>query len=447
MDLRKIIKKHEAFLGTEFHVYFTPGRVNLIGEHIDYQGGTVFPISIDLGIYAFVSKREDFEFHFLSDNFSDFGVKVIKYKNVPLEKSDEGKKIKSEDSFSNSKNDEFSDMVKKKMDFRSDVYFNQFLDSEIDTNVDLNFNPSENWINFPKGIISYFLKIGIHFPKGLNILIYGDLPKAAGLSSSASLEVLISLVLKYEYHLNVDLIEIAKIAQFVENRYLGIKCGIMDQFTVAMSKKNCALYLNTSTLDYDYIPLNLGEYSLVVANTNRSRVLSDSKYNERIEECLSGLSVINKNIRKVDFISDIDSTEFLQNKHVFSNQIVSKRVEHIVYENERTKAAKEALIGNDLISFGNLMNRSHDSLRYLYEVSCFELDTLVKSFRKHGAIGSRMTGAGFGGCTVSLVKTEQINDIILKVKQDYFDKIGYHASFYSVKACDGARKIESEDIL
>ena len=432
MDLKTVVKKHKEFLGENIEIYFAPGRVNLIGEHIDYQGGRVFPIAINLGTYAFVSKRKDFEFHFISENFEEFGEKVVK-----INKKSGGLK-----------NDEKHKDVSKLFSSSNNRFeFEDILDDFVKNSHDLSFDEKDEWVNFPKGMISYFQERGFDFPHGLNILIYGNLPKASGLSSSASLEVLIGLVIKEAFSINTDLFNIALISQYVENRYIGVNCGIMDQFSVAMGKENHAIYLDTSSLEYDYVPLELGEYSLIIANTNKSRALADSKYNERTNECSIGLEIINKKLKKVDFITGITSTDFLLNKQIFSNQIISNRVEHIVFENERTKRAVSALQDLDMVLFGTLMNESHDSLQYLYEVSCHELDTLVKSFRKHGAIGSRMTGAGFGGCTISLVKTAEVDDIILKVKEDYFNEIGYHASFYPVKACDGAKKLESEDLL
>ncbi len=462
MNYLKIAKKHEAFLGTDFEVYFTPGRVNLIGEHIDYQGGKVFPIAIDLGTYAFVSKRDDFEFHFLSDNFLTFGEMQIGFKNFSKtingsnkrDEFDSNNKIlknrnilqnrnilKDREKLVNSyKNDNFVSKMQS-------IIFNRENNLGTMYNLDLNFKSEDQWVNFPKGMIDYFLKSGNSFPHGLNILIYGNLPKASGLSSSASLEVLIGLVLKHEFSIKTDLFEIALIAKYVENRYIGVNCGIMDQFAVAMGKENNAIYLDTSSLEYVYIPLNMGEYSFLITNTNKSRSLVDSIYNERVNECNNALSIINKNIKKIDFICDLSVDEFESNRHIFSDEISLKRVGHIVGENRRTLAAVDALKSGNMQYFGQLMNESHDSLQYLYEVSCLELDTLVDSFRKHGAIGSRMTGAGFGGCTISLVKTDQLDTIISKVKEDYFKIIGYHASFYAVKASDGAKKIESEELL
>jgi len=466
MNLKDIAKKHRAFLGSEFQLYFTPGRVNLIGEHIDYEGGRVFPIAINLGTYAFVSKRNDFEFHFLSENFLDFGTKVIKLpssknlsiiddhkyssdkdlklqKNTLIEdfgKSDDLSMHDSKIEYNWSKISDFSKLLKNSN-------FDRVYNSQSKDILDLKFDASDEWVNFPKGIIKYFFQAGVDFTFGLNILVYGNLPKSSGLSSSASLEVLIGTVLKNEYSIKTDLLQIAKISKYVENRYMNVSCGFMDQFAVALGRKDNALYLNTSTLEYDYIPINMGEYSFVITNTNKSRSLTDSKYNERVSECNIAKLIINKKIKKLDNLCELDFREFSTHKSIFVDQIIANRVEHIVTENERTKQAVLAFQAHDLSIFGDLMNKSHDSLRDLYEVSCLELDTLVNSFRKHGAIGSRMTGAGFGGCTISLVKTDQLEYIISNVSKDYKNIIGYDASFYPVKASDGAKKIESEDML
>jgi len=450
MDLKNIAKKHETFLGDDFRVYFTPGRVNLIGEHIDYQGGRVFPMAINLGTYAFVSKRQDSNFHFISHNFLEFGEKTIVIPKITeLENSNDiDDYTRSKISLENNRW-EISDKIRKNVQNpklqknrnyetpRVNVKYSDFL----------NYDQNDGWVNFPKGMIKYFLMNNVVFTSGLNILIYGDLPSSSGLSSSASLEVLIGFLLKEEFKIDTDLFEISKIAKFVENRYIGVNCGIMDQFSVAMGRVDHAIYLDTSTLKYDYIPLILGEYSLIITNTNKSRSLADSKYNERITECGLAVDTINKKIRKVVFITDLSPKEFIDNSFVFENKIVFNRAKHIVFENQRAKLAVQALKDNDLITFGDLMNKSHDSLRDLYEVSCVELDVLVDSFRKHGAIGSRMTGAGFGGCTITLVKSKDLSSIITKVNKDYLAKVGYEASFYSVKTSDGAKIIKGDDLV
>ena len=386
MELKQIIKDNQDFLCGNPTVYFSPGRVNLIGEHIDYLGGNVFPSAITLGTYAFVTKREDDEIHFLSVNFKEFGVKVASLKN-------------------------------------------------------LSYKESDNWTNYCKGMFDAFIKRGANVLKGMNILVYGTLPNSSGLSSSASLEVLIGEVIKNEYHFDIDMFDLVQVAQEVENKYIGVNCGIMDQFAVGMSKEDTAIFLNTNNLEYEYVPLVLGEYTLVIANTNKKRALADSKYNERRSECDQGLEVLQANGVKINQLCEMTTEVFRNKEKLIKNFTVRKRVEHAVYENYRTNTAVKALQDGNLIKMGQLMNQSHDSLRDLYEVSCKELDTLVDYFRQNGAIGARMTGAGFGGCTIALVATKDVDTVIKNVKEAYLDRVGYHADFYPVKTSDGTKKI------
>ena len=391
MTINEIINENSDFLNGKPRIYFSPGRVNLIGEHIDFLGGNVFPTAINLGTYALVTTRNDQEFHFLSQNFKRFGKKVVS------------------------------------LDF-------------------LDFDENRNWVNYPSGILQSMIKMGLKVDKGLNILIYGTLPNGAGLSSSASLEVLMGTLLKNEFNFDISMIEIIKMSQSVENDYIGVNCGIMDQFAVGMSKKDYAIYLNTSTLDYQLVPLVLGEYTLLITNTNKKRALADSEYNKRRSECDKGLKVLKDNGVDINMLCDLDPKTYENIKYLLADNTIKRRVEHAVYENDRTKNAVKALEAGNLELFGNLMNLSHISLKNLYEVSCLELDTLVDSFLKHGAIGSRMTGAGFGGCTITLVKTNIVDEVIKKVGKEYTEKIGYIADFYLCKTSDGARRLSEEEI-
>lgn len=386
MSLKEIIKNNQELLQGSPNTYFSPGRVNLIGEHVDYLGGNVFPTGIDLGTYAFVTKRQDKEIHFLSENFKEKGVIIADLDNLVYKESD-------------------------------------------------------NWTNYCKGMFKAFQQKGVTFEHGYNILVYGTLPNGAGLSSSASLEVLIGTMIKYELNLDVDMVEIVKTAQDVENNFVGVNCGIMDQFAVGMSKENTAIYLNTNTLEYELVPLDLKDYTLVIANSNKKRALADSKYNERRSETDKGLDILQKNGVEVKELCDLSARDLEEVKHFISDPIISKRVHHAVHENQRTKDAVVALTKGDLLTFGTLMNQSHDSLRDDYEVSCKELDTLVDSFRTYGAIGARMTGAGFGGCAIALVKTDSLTDVLANVKSNYQRIIGYNADFYPVKTHDGANKL------
>ncbi len=389
MKLNDIINTNLGFLGKgSVKKYFSPGRVNLIGEHIDYHGGNVFPTAINLGTYAFVTKREDNEFHYLSANFKRYG-------------------------------------------------------SIITSLDDLLYKKSDNWTNYAKGMVKSFIDSGHNIKHGLNILIYGNLPNGAGLSSSASLEVLIGTVLKEEFSLDINMLNIVKTAQRVENEYIGVNCGIMDQFAVGMSKVDKAIYLNTNTLENELVPLELGEYTLVIANTNKKRSLSESKYNERRIECDKGIEILRQNNIKFDYLCDLNISDYESIKKLITDNTIRNRIQHAIFENHRTIKAVECLKKTDFETFGDLMNKSHDSLRYLYEVSCLELDVLVESFRTHGATGSRMTGAGFGGCTINLVKTKIVDTVIKNVQKDYIKKVGYAADFYLVNTCNGARKLES----
>lgn len=392
MKLETIIQEHKNFVSDDYKIYFSPGRVNLIGEHIDYLGGNVFPSAIDLGTYAIISKREDEKFVFLSHNFSEYGTIEVSLH-------------------------------------------------------DLEYKEEDNWVNYAKGMIQAFKQKGHHINYGYNVLIYGTLPNSSGLSSSASLEVLIGTLLNEEFDLQIPMFELVQIAQNVENNYMGINCGIMDQFAVGMSKKDTAIYLNTETLDYEYVPLVLGDYTLVIANTNKKRALADSKYNERRSECDEGLKTLQDEGVEIENLCDMDGATFEEVKSYIKHPIIRQRVEHAVYENERTKNAVKALTNHNILQFGSLMNESHNSLRDLYEVSCKELDVLVDAFREYGAIGSRMTGAGFGGCTISLVPTKDVEEIVQKVHLKYKKKIGYNADFYPVNTDDGARKLESEELV
>ena len=391
MSIFEIINENTSFLKKSPNIYFSPGRVNLIGEHVDYLGGNVFPSAINLGTYAFVTKRDDQEFHFLSHNFRRHGKKVVK------------------------------------------------LDS-------LDFDEERNWANYPTGVLQEMIKRGLKVDKGLNILIYGTLPNGAGLSSSASLEVLMGTLLRDEYQFDISMLDIVKLSQYVENEYVGVNCGIMDQFAVGMSKKDKAIYLDTNSLDYQLVPLELGKYTLMIANTNKKRALADSKYNERRSECDTALAVIQAAGHKVENLCDLTVDDFNKLGDIFPSDTIKDRAEHAIKENDRTKNAVECLEAKDLKKFGKLMDLSHDSLKNLYEVSCRELDVLVDSFRKHGSIGARMTGAGFGGCVISLIETEKVDQIVSLVKEEYFKEIGYHASFYPCQTNDGARKINEEEL-
>ncbi len=387
----KILKNNSDLLDTNPSIYFAPGRVNLIGEHVDYNGGNVFPTAINLGTYAFVTKRSDKEFHLISENFRQIGKKIV-------------------------------------------------------TTDTLDYKKERSWANFFSGMLKALLSKNLKITHGLNIVVYGTLPNSSGLSSSASLELLIGVLLKDQYDLDISQLELVKTALDVENKYIGVNCGIMDQFAIGMSKKDYAIYLNTDTLSYDLVPLILGEYTLVIANTNKKRALANSKYNERRNECETGLDILNSAGANIKYLCQLNSDEFAIMSSNIKDNTIRRRVKHIVTEGDRTKLAVTALKSKNLKTFGDLINLSHDSLKNDYEVSCLELDTLVDSFRKHGSIGARMTGAGFGGCVIALIETKESSNIINKVKDEYQNKIGYNADFYKCYTSDGARKITKEEL-
>ena len=368
-------------------LFFSPGRVNLIGEHTDYNGGHVFPCALTIGTYGVVRKRADRKLRLYSMNFSGTGI----------------------------------------------------WETSLD---ELTPCPEDRWTNHPKGVLWALQEKGYEVPFGFDLLVYGNIPNGSGLSSSASLEVLIGTIAKKFYGLDMlTMEEIAKIGQYSENHYNGVNCGIMDQFAVAMGKKNHAIYLDTATLEYEYAPLELGDARIVIACSNKKRGLADSAYNTRRSECETALQELQQ-VVKVDTLGDLSEEEFEQYKDAIKDPVRVRRARHAVYENQRTRKAAEALKKGDLAEFGRLMNESHVSLRDDYEVTGIELDTLAETaWEQPGVIGSRMTGAGFGGCTVSIVKNDAIDAFIENVGRKYESVIGYAADFYVVEAGDGARRL------
>ena len=368
-------------------LFFSPGRVNLIGEHTDYNGGHVFPCALTIGTYGVVRKRADRKLRLYSMNFSGTGI----------------------------------------------------WETSLD---ELTPCPEDRWTNYPKGVLWALQEKGYEVPFGFDLLVYGNIPNGSGLSSSASLEVLIGTIAKKFYGLDMLTMEdIAKIGQYSENHYNGVNCGIMDQFAVAMGKKNHAIYLDTATLEYEYAPLELGDARIVIACSNKKRGLADSAYNTRRSECETALQELQQ-VVKVDTLGDLSEEEFEQYKDAIKDPVRVRRARHAVYENQRTRKAAEALKKGDLAEFGRLMNESHVSLRDDYEVTGIELDTLAETaWEQPGVIGSRMTGAGFGGCTVSIVKNDAIDAFIENVGRKYESVFGYAADFYVVEAGDGARRL------
>lgn len=379
-----ILKKFAEVFGDAegAKTYFAPGRVNLIGEHTDYNGGHVFPCALTIGTYGAARKRNDNRLRFYSMNFEKLGV----------------------------------------------------IESTLEDLV-----PSEEarWTNYPKGVMWAFGEKGMKVPFGMDLLLNGNIPNGSGLSSSASVEVLTGFILRDFFGFEVSNQDLALIGQFSENHFNKVNCGIMDQFAIAMGKKDHAIFLDTADLSYEYAPMVLEGAKIVIASSNKKRGLGDSKYNERRSQCETALAELQK-VTQIGSLGELDEEAFEKYQSAIGDDIRRKRAKHAVYENQRTVRAVAALKANDVVLFGKLMNASHVSLRDDYEVTGVELDTLVEeAWKVPGVIGSRMTGAGFGGCTVSIVKEEAIDGFIEKVGRAYQEKIGYAADFYVVEVGNG----------
>lgn len=389
MELKEVKSKFLEVFGAEngeneIRSYHSPGRVNLIGEHTDYNGGYVFPCALSFGTYAVARKRNDSIMKFASTNFD--------------------------------------------------------LKVEVDLN-DNKYVKEHDWTNYTKGVVDQFVKNGSNI-SGFEVMFSGNIPNGAGLSSSASLELAMSVVLNDLFDLNYSMIDMVKLSQKAENEFVGLNCGIMDQFAVGMGKKDNAMFLNCLSLEYEYAPVVLNGAKIVIANSHKRRGLADSKYNERRSECEKAVEDLKK-IMNIECLADVSVEEFEKNKLTIESEVCRKRAEHVVYEDDRTLKAVKMLQEGKIDEFGKLMNASHDSLRDLYEVTGLELDTLVEEARKiEGTIGSRMTGAGFGGCTVSIVKDDYIDKFIDEVGKNYKAKTGLTAEFYVAEIGDGAKRID-----
>ena len=366
-------------------LFFSPGRVNLIGEHTDYNGGYVFPCAINYGTYLLAAKNSSDIVRFASTNMD---LKI----EIPL-----------------------SELSKKQ--------------------------PGGAWVNYPLGVINEFAKKGIYIG-GLDLLYSGNIPNGAGLSSSASIELVTSVLINDFYKAGLPMMEMVKLSQRAENIFVGVNSGIMDQFAVGMGKKDHALALKCDTLAFSEVPLILDGFKIVISNTNKRRGLADSKYNERRAECEKALEEMNAE-GKFAFLSDIDFEMFNDLHKRLSDRVLLKRARHVITENQRVIDAMSALERGDLSEFGQLMNASHVSLRDDYEVTGSELDALVEeAWKVEGVYGSRMTGAGFGGCTVSIVKDSAVDSFIAKVGPGYEKRTGLKPLFYIAGVSDGARRLE-----
>ena len=369
-------------------VYFAPGRVNLIGEHTDYNGGHVFPCALTLGTYGAARKREDNKIHLYSMNLDSFGV----------------------------------------------------VEASLD---DLTNKKEYNWANYPLGIVWAFKEKGHTITSGFDMVIWGNIPNGSGLSSSASLEVLTGVILTDLFEIkDLSMTDLALIGQYSENNFNGCNCGIMDQFAVAMGKKDHAIFLDTSDLSYEYAPCVLDGAKIVITNSKVKHSLVDSAYNDRRNECAAALKALQSEL-DIQALGDLTPEEFEAHKSLIKDEIQLQRAKHAVYENQRTIDAVTALKAGDIESFGKLMNQSHISLRDDYDVSCEEIDILVDlAWKIPGVLGSRITGGGFGGCTVSIVKDESIDTFIETIGKTYLEKVGHEAEFYTVDIGDGASRLD-----
>ena len=367
-------------------LFFSPGRVNLIGEHIDYNGGCVFPSAITYGTYAVVSPREDQVVRLYSGNFEECGM------------------------------------------------------IEFDL-TDLSHNKDENWSVYVKGVMVQFKEAGFEIPTGFDAYVYGTIPNGSGLSSSASLELLVSQILKELHGYEISMVDMVKLSQQAENQYVGVNCGIMDQFAIGMGKKDYAIKLNTNDLSYEYAEANLGDTSILIMNTNKKRELADSKYNERRAECDKALELL-KAQKEINFLCDLTVDEFNKISHVLTDDVLYRRAKHAIHENERVQLAIEALASGDLNQFGTLLNQSHESLRDDYEVTGKELDTIVElAWAQNGVLGARMTGAGVGGCAIALVENDSLETVKDAIAKGYKEMIGYEADLYVATIGDGTKTL------
>ncbi|MED3622612.1 galactokinase [Neobacillus thermocopriae] len=371
--------------------FFAPGRINLIGEHTDYNGGHVFPCAITYGTYAVVRKREDQLVRLYSENFPNKGI----------------------------------------IEFQLN---------------ELDYDKDHDWANYPKGMIRYIIEAGYQIPNGFECVIKGNIPNGAGLSSSASIELLTGVLLDGLFQLGIPRLDLIKIGKRVENEFIGVNSGIMDQFAIGMGKEKAGILLDCQTLKYEYAPIQLDHHKIIIMNTNKRRELADSKYNERRSECEEALRQLQQKL-PIEALGQLSEQEFEDNKHLITNEVVRKRARHAVYENRRTlKALNELKVGN-LVAFGQLMNQSHLSLRDDYEVTGIELDSLVEAaWQQPSVLGARMTGAGFGGCAIAIVANEEVENFIASVGAAYREKIGYEAEFYVANIGDGAKEMEMEAV-
>lgn len=389
MNTQQLIKIFLEKYGEGRHplrVFNAPGRVNLIGEHLDYNGGYVLPAALEFGTTLIIRERDDQQISFASTN--------IPYEAI----------LSMKDAFG---------------------------------------GKSGQWTDYPVGVIHELDKLGYKLSKGYDLLYHGDIPNGAGLSSSASLEVVTAYALLSMEGRETDTVEIAKLSQKAENLFVGVNSGIMDQFAVANGRKDHAILLMCDTLEYELVPFETGSYKIVIANTNKRRGLVDSKYNERRGECDQALEILQKEIPSLQYLAQLNPDQFVTLQDSILDETVRRRAKHVVEENQRVLDSVESLKNNDLEAFGQYMNQSHDSLRYLYEVTGDELDAMVEEFqRQEGTLGARMTGAGFGGCTVALVHGDHVEKVIEEVTHHYEARTGLKPEFYVCGVGQGVHEVK-----
>ena len=379
-------KFNEVFKKEKLY-FFAPGRVNLIGEHTDYNGGHVFPCALSFGTHCVFCKRDDKKVRLYSLNFHEKGI----------------------------------------------------IDADLST---ISYDKKQDWANYPLGVIKTLQNHGYNINQGFELMFWGDIPNGAGLSSSASIELATAVAMNKVFNLYIPQVELVKFCQEAENKFVGMNCGIMDQFAIGMGKEGCAVLLDCNTLNYEYAPLDLKGVSIVIMNTNKRRELADSKYNERRSECERALKELQRKL-PIKSLGDLSIDEFEKNKELITNPTDRKRAKHAVYENQRTLQAVERLKAGDLKTFGKLMNESHISLRDDYEVTGKELDTLAEAaWQQPGVLGARMTGAGFGGCAIALVQDADVKHFIDNVGKIYREKTGLQADFYIASVGGPARQEE-----
>ncbi|KGH73411.1 galactokinase [Oenococcus oeni] len=387
LDKNSLLKEFkEQFKKTAEKVFFSPGRINLIGEHTDYNGGNVFPCAISIGTFGVYGSRDDKTIRMYSANIPDQGVVSFQLN-------------------------------------------------------DLEYHKEDGWTNYLRGVLASLVSRDYKINHGFDLFIHGNLPDGAGLSSSASIELLMGTILKNVFSLDVSQLDLVKIGQEVENKYIGVNSGIMDQFAVGMGRAEQAILLDTNTMKYEYAPVKLGDNVIVIMSTNKRRELQDSKYNERRSQCEEALKRLQTKLA-IKSLGDLSIEAFDQASYLINDDILIRRARHAVFENQRTLRAFDALKNNDLTTFGQLVDASHVSLHFDYEVTGKELDTLVEAaWKQPGVLGARMIGAGFGGCSIAIVGKDYVDDFKTKVGKSYQEKIGYPADFYIAKISDGPKEI------